>query len=46
MATASPVTLSKLVSRQEIAEGTTAFWFEKPANWRFKAGQFLDHEFA
>jgi ferredoxin-NADP reductase len=42
MATASPVTLSKFVSRQEVAEGTTAFRFEKPANWRFKAGQFLD----
>ena len=42
MATASLVTLSKLVSRQEVAEGSTAFRFERPANWRFKAGQFLD----
>ena len=41
-ATALPVTLSKLVSRQEVAEGTTAFRFEKPSNWVFKAGQFLD----
>ena len=40
--TASPVTLSKLVSRQEVAERTTAFRFEKPSNWIFKAGQFLD----
>src|ERR1035441_2355991 len=41
-ATAAPVTLSKLVSRDEVAERTTAFRFEKPSNWTFKAGQFLD----
>jgi len=40
--TASPGTLSKLVSRHEVAERTTAFQFEKPSNWTFKAGQFLD----
>ena len=40
--TASPVTLSKLVSRQEVAERTTAFRFEKPSNWTFKAGQALE----
>jgi ferredoxin-NADP reductase len=40
--TASPVTLSKLVSRHEVAERTTAFRFEKPSNWTFKAGQSLD----
>ena len=40
--TASPVTLSKLVSRHEVAERTTAFRFEKPSNWTFKAGQALD----
>jgi ferredoxin-NADP reductase len=34
--------LSKLNSRQEVAEGTMAFRFEKPAGWAFKAGQFLD----
>src|ERR1017187_7240778 len=39
---ASPVTLSKLVSRQEVAERTIAFRFEKPTNWTFKAGQCLD----
>ena len=38
----SPVTLSRLVSRQEVAEQTTAFRFEKPQNWEFKAGQALD----
>src|SRR5579864_4164528 len=36
------VTLSRLVSRHEIAERTTAFRFEKPPDWTFKAGQFLD----
>jgi ferredoxin-NADP reductase len=40
--TASPVTLSKLVSRHEVAERTAAFRFEKPSNWTFKAGQYLD----
>ena len=40
--TASPVILSKLVSRHEVAEHTTAFRFEKPSNWTFKAGQCLD----
>jgi NAD(P)H-flavin reductase len=42
MTTAAPVTLSKLVSRHEVAERTTAFRFEKPSNWTFKAGQFLE----
>ena len=40
--TALPVTLSKLVSRHEVAERTIAFRFEKPTNWVFEAGQFLD----
>jgi ferredoxin-NADP reductase len=35
-------TLVKLLSRQEVAERTTAFRFEKPPNWTFKAGQSLD----
>jgi ferredoxin-NADP reductase len=39
--TAMPVAHSKLVSRHEVAERTTAFGFEKPLNWTFKAGQFL-----
>jgi ferredoxin-NADP reductase len=39
---ASPATLIKLISRQEVAERTTAFHFEKPRNWTFKAGQCLD----
>jgi ferredoxin-NADP reductase len=35
-------TLIKLFDRQEVAEHTTAFRFEKPPNWTFKAGQCLD----
>lgn len=37
-----PIFMAKLKSRQEIAEGTMAFHFEKPAGWTFKAGQFVD----
>lgn len=38
----SPTFMSKLNSRQEVAEGTMAFRFEKPDGWTFKAGQFVD----
>jgi len=31
----------KLKRRQEVAEGTEAFYFEKPVGFQFKAGQFL-----
>lgn len=34
--------LTRLLSRQEVAERTSAFLFEKPPNWTFKAGQYLD----
>ena len=37
-----PITTSKLLSRHEVAEGTMAFRFERPSNWTFKAGQYLD----
>src|ERR1017187_9449 len=37
-----PLTTAKLLSRHEVAEGTMAFRFERPANWAFKAGQYLD----
>lgn len=37
-----PVFKSKLVSRTEIAEATMAFRFERPRDWTFKAGQFVD----
>ncbi|MEK7077391.1 MAG: FAD-dependent oxidoreductase [Patescibacteria group bacterium] len=31
-----------LVKQEEIAEGTRAFYFEKPAGFAFKAGQFIE----
>jgi ferredoxin-NADP reductase len=37
-----PVTTARLLSRHEVAEGTMAFRFERPSNWTFKAGQYLD----
>lgn len=40
--TTPPVNTVKLLSRQEVAEGTMAFRFERPADWAFKAGQYLD----
>ncbi len=33
----------KLKRREEVAEGTMAFYFEKPASFEFKAGQFLNY---
>ena len=37
-----PITTAKLLSRHEVAEGIMAFRFERPANWAFRAGQYLD----
>ena len=37
-----PAFMTKFRSRQGVAEQTTSFCFEKPANWMFKAGQFID----
>ncbi len=37
-----PVVTSLLQSRQEVADGTMAFRFDRPPDWVFKAGQFLD----
>lgn len=34
--------MSKLIRRQEVAERTVAFHFEKPPGWTFKAGQAID----
>ena len=31
-----------LIRREEVAEGTTAFHFEKPSGFSFRAGQFAD----
>lgn len=41
-AAASPDIMCKLKDRKEVAEGTMAFWFEKPSGWTFKPGQYLD----
>jgi len=41
-AAAAPVTPSRLVGREEVAEGTMAFTFYRPSSWTFRAGQFLD----
>lgn len=37
-----PAFQAKLVRREEVAERTMAFWFERPPDWTFKAGQFVD----
>src|ERR1017187_4305818 len=37
-----PGQTSKLLRREEVAEGTIAFHFEKPSGFKFKAGQFAD----
>jgi len=37
-----PTAKSKLEKREEIAEGTMAFHFEKPDGFQFKAGQYLN----
>lgn len=36
-----PTIQIKLTRREEVAEGTAAFYFEKPEGFQFKAGQFL-----
>jgi ferredoxin-NADP reductase len=33
---------SRLVGRKQVAEGTVAFQFERPRNFLFKAGQFVE----
>ncbi len=33
---------TKLLQKQEVAEGTMAFRFEKPGGFEFRAGQFVD----
>jgi ferredoxin-NADP reductase len=32
----------KLIQREEVATGTGAFYFEKPAGFQFKPGQYMD----
>lgn len=38
-----PVVNVKLVKKEEVASGTMAFYFEKPAGLDFRAGQFADY---
>jgi ferredoxin-NADP reductase len=33
---------STLSGRTEVAKGTMAFWFKKPHDFVFKAGQYID----
>ncbi len=40
----SPTDLVKLTSRQEVAERTMAFHFEKPASITFLPGQFCRNQ--
>jgi ferredoxin-NADP reductase len=42
IAVASPTYVTKLKGREEVAEQTMAFRFEKPAGFTFIAGQFVD----
>lgn len=37
-----PITNIKLIKKEDVANGTMAFHFEKPAGFEFKAGQFGD----
>ncbi|MFZ0818943.1 MAG: FAD-dependent oxidoreductase [Candidatus Acidiferrales bacterium] len=37
-----PIYQVKLKRKEEVAEGTMAFYFEKPAGFQFKPGQFAD----
>ena len=30
---------TRLLRREQVAEGTTAFWFERPAGYQYQAGQ-------
>ena len=32
----------RLKGKSEVAEGTMAFYFERPTGFQFKAGQFVD----
>jgi ferredoxin-NADP reductase len=41
-AAASRGFMCKLKDREEVAEETMAFRFDKPSGWTFKAGQYLD----
>ena len=38
-----PVFQSALVSREMVAERTMSFRFAKPADWSYRAGQFVEY---
>ena len=42
MTNATPTHTAALTQREEIAEGTMAFHFAKPADFQFRAGQSMD----
>ena len=42
MSTPTPTRTAPLTKREEIAEGTMAFHFAKPADFQFRAGQSMD----
>ena len=42
MTTATAAHTAKLTQREEIAEGTMAFYFAKPGDFQFRAGQSID----
>jgi ferredoxin-NADP reductase len=37
-----PTHTVKLLRREEVAEGTMSFYFDKPPDFQFKPGQYLD----
>lgn len=36
---------TKLLKKEEVAERTVSFYFEKPAGFEYKAGQVADYTF-
>ena len=42
MSTSTSAHTAPLIKREEIAEGTMAFHFAKPADFQFRAGQSMD----
>ncbi|PFG44911.1 ferredoxin-NADP reductase [Georgenia soli] len=40
---AAPLPRTRLLDRKEVADGTMAFYFEKPPGFEYRAGQFADY---
>lgn len=34
---------TRMLDREEVADGTMSFYFEKPPGFEYKAGQFADY---